>query len=364
MRNEEFPTPIKDIINYENINYHILLQFNKEENNISLTINQENSSIQYEKLELNLQKLINFSKVFKMCESLNDAFTIFQNLFQSKKVGIQKITSNSIIIFLKVEILGKEQMLELSFEKEISKNESKLDTQEKNFFSKLRIIEENMTKLENEIQDIKNSKSISTNVIQEKKYDNGDLYIGTIYKNKKEGRGIMYYKNGEKYNGEWINDLKDGKGVYYYNNGNKYDGYFIGGKRNGKGIMFYQDGEKYDGEWKNDVFDGFGIYSYKNGKKYIGEFKNDKIHGRGTIYYNNGEKYEGNWEKDNRHGKGIFFYSNGDRFEGEWVNNKKEGIGRYYYKNGDMEEGKYKESEKIGIHKKYIIKYEIQEIKY
>ena len=363
MKNEEFPTPIEYTTNYENINYHIFLVFNKEENNISITINKENSSIKYAILELTLLKLINLSKVFQICESLNDAFLNLNNLFQTNKFGIKKITSKSLIMFFKVEIFGKEQIFELSFEKEIS-NEPNLEINETKAFSRISILEENLTKLENEIHDIKNSKSISTNVIQEKRYENGDIYIGTLYNNKREGRGVMYYKNGEKYKGEWINDLKDGKGIYYYNNGNKYDGYFIEGKRNGKGIMFYQDGEKYDGEWKNDVFDGFGIYIYKNGKKYIGEFKNDKIHGRGIIYYNNGEKYDGNWVNDNRHGKGIYFYSNGDRFEGEWINNKKEGIGRYYYKNGDIEEGKYQESEKIGIHKKYIIKYEIQEINY
>ena len=360
----------KHTIEYDDINYDITLELQDFQKKISITINQEDSPIKYEKLNLTLEKLINKCKAFQICESLNDAYNILNEHLNKEKGEIKEINSNRLILLLRFEVLGKEQFLELEFKKEIVDNSINIDeiykikANQKKILSKLELTLDTISKLKNELNDIKKTNISPNNLLQEKILSNGDKYIGYIYNNKREGRGRMYYVNGEKYIGEYINDLKDGKGIMYYKNGNKYDGYFMEGKRNGKGIMYYKEGEKYDGDWKDNLFNGIGTYYYNDGRKYIGEFKNDKIEGKGIMYYKNGDKFDGNWKDDKREGKGILYYNNGDRYDGEWVNNKMEGFGRYYFKNGDFEEGKYKGSEKIGVHKKYTIKYEIKDIKY
>ena len=337
----------KHTIEYDDINYDITLELQDFQKKISITINQEDSPIKYEKLNLTLEKLINKCKAFQICESLNDAYNILNEHLSKEKGEIKEINSNRLILLLRFEVLGKEQFLELEFKKEIVDNSINIDeiykikANQKKILSKLELTLDTISKLKNELNDIKKTNMSSNNIKKEKILSNGDKYIGYIYNNKREGRGRMYYVNGEKYIGEYINDLKDGKG-----------------------IMYYKEGEKYDGDWKDNLFNGIGTYYYNDGRKYIGEFKNDKIEGKGIMYYKNGDKFDGNWKDDKREGKGILYYNNGDRYDGEWVNNKMEGFGRYYFKNGDFEEGKYKGSEKIGVHKKYTIKYEIKDIKY
>ena len=372
MNNNEYKKKYEQLISFNKKNYNIILILNLEKK-LSISINDDYLKIFYE-INLTLIELVHFCKVFKSCDSIEDAYQMFINYFKSEKAGIKDISNKSLILYVKPEVLGKQTILELilkgsnitPYESEIESNNeiSQLKLEQKTMSVKLENALETIHKLKNELEESTNINTYLSNQIKEIENENGDKYIGNIYNNKKEGRGKMIYKNGDIYVGEWSNDFKDGKGIFYYNNGNKYDGYFVEGKRNGKGIMFYKNGDKYDGEWKDDVFDGFGILYYRNGRRYIGEFQNDKIHGKGVMYYNNGDKYEGDWRRDNREGKGVIFYFDGDRYEGEWVKNKREGFGRFYYKNGDIEEGMYKESQKVGIHKKYIANYQIKEFNY
>ena len=51
------------------------------------------------------------------------------------------------------------------------------------------------------------------------KYKNGDMYIGEIENEKKEGYGIMYYSNSNMYEGEWKKDARDGYGELFYSDG-------------------------------------------------------------------------------------------------------------------------------------------------
>ena len=134
----------------------------------------------------------------------------------------------------------------------------------------------------------------------------GDIYIGEIKKNQKNGYGIDY-ENGNIYKGEWKK-----------------------GKRNGYGIFNFSNGEKYEGEWKNGKIDGYGVFDFLNGDKYEGEWKDDKMNGYGIFSFSNGEKYDGIWKNNKMNGYGKIYQADGSIYEGEWVNNKLEGYGIVY----------------------------------
>ena len=124
--------------------------------------------------------------------------------------------------------------------------------------------------------------------------------------------------NGEIYIGEMKNNLKDGKGIFYFNKDDKferkkYEGDFKNDKREGKGTIYWNDGDRYEGDWKNDKIEGKGIFYWNDGDKYDGDFKNDKREGKGIYYYISADKYEGEWKNDKKEGKGIMHFNNGNR---------------------------------------------------
>ena len=143
--------------------------------------------------------------------------------------------------------------------------------------------------------------------------NDGDIYIGEIKKNKRDGYGIHYY-NGDKYKGEWKNC-----------------------KKNGYGAFFFLNGEKCEGEWKNDKLDGYGQFYFSNGDKYDGEWKEDKMDGYGKFYFSNGDIYDGEWKNNKMNGYGKFYYCDGGICEGEWKDNKIEGYGIVYLSDGKYE---------------------------
>ena len=88
----------------------------------------------------------------------------------------------------------------------------------------IKIIEKNYLNF-NEIdffQGIIDNKGIDLNKILKNikgimKYNNGDVYIGSLKNGKKEGKGVMIYTNGEIVDGFWENDIKKGY-ITKYNN--------------------------------------------------------------------------------------------------------------------------------------------------
>lgn len=78
----------------------------------------------------------------------------------------------------------------------------------------------------------------------EVKYENGEVYHGSLKNKKKHGLGIYKFKNGDVYMGQYKNGEKHGEGVYQYKDGAKYQGPYVDGKRNGKGVYITPGGKK------------------------------------------------------------------------------------------------------------------------
>merc|ERR1712146_782212 len=130
------------------------------------------------------------------------------------------------------------------------------------------------------------------------KYKNGDIYDGEWVFDKKHGKGIMTI-NGDKYKGEWDNDKKQGKfeielknkdkifcefdkkGELICDNGDIYIGEFFHNKKHRNGIMKYINGDIYDGNWLDDEKHKNGIMKYKNGDIYDGNWLDDEKHKNG-----------------------------------------------------------------------------------
>ena len=123
----------------------------------------------------------------------------------------------------------------------------------------------------------------------------GDIYIGEIKNNKREGYGI-YYNNGNIYKGEWKDSKKNGYGIFYLSNGDKYEGGWKMGKMDGYGKFYFSNGDKYEGEWKMGKMDGYGMLYFSNGDKYDGIWKNNQMNGYGKLYKIEGGSIEGEWK--------------------------------------------------------------------
>ena len=123
----------------------------------------------------------------------------------------------------------------------------------------------------------------------------GNLYIGEISNNQKNGKGKMIYKDGITYIGEWKN--------------NKY---------HGSGILTSLDGAKFIGEYQNGYKHGVGTYIFPSGDKFIGEYRNGQKYGWGLYRYANGEEYWGEWRLGEEHGKGILSWPDGRTKKGRW----------------------------------------------
>ena len=138
--------------------------------------------------------------------------------------------------------------------------------------------------------------SINHSKIKEK---NGDIYIGEIKNNVKEGRGILKYSSkNEKYK--------------------KYEGFWKNNKKNNTGTMEYKDGTTYIGHWKNDMRDGEGTLYYSTGEKFKGTFKEDKKEGMGLFYSKNYNSiFYGNYKNDVKDGKGITYYKKNNKISKE-----------------------------------------------
>ena len=171
----------------------------------------------------------------------------------------------------------------------------------------------------------------------EKKYDNGDKYIGQMKSGKKHGKGIMYYADKTTYDGEWFNDLKNGHGEQSLPNGDKYEGNFKNNLMEGYGIYTYKNGRTYEGQFVKDTMEGKGRYKFTTGNEYIGDFQKGLFNGTGTFLYSNGDRFEGIYKNGKKNGKGTYYFKSGEKFVGEWHKDERHGEGTLFKKNGKSE---------------------------
>ena len=125
--------------------------------------------------EFSLEDLIKINKIFKVCETINEAYDILEEIFESKKSSIKPKDNNSLILIWDIRLPGgKIQNTEISLDKkEINKNKiievlvKKVNILEE----KNKNLEEKNKKLEVEINEIKEWKKkieILFDVIKEK----------------------------------------------------------------------------------------------------------------------------------------------------------------------------------------------------
>ena len=106
-----------------------------------------------------MEDLIKINKIFKVCETINEAYDILEEIFESKKSSIKPKEDNSLILILDIRLPGgKNQNTEISLDKkEINKNKiieelvKKVNILEK----KNKNLEDKAKKLEEEINEIK-----------------------------------------------------------------------------------------------------------------------------------------------------------------------------------------------------------------
>ena len=114
--------------------------------------------------EFSLDELVKISRGFKICENINDAYEILEDIFEAKKYSIKLKEDNSIILNINVFLPGgRTQSAELSLnKKEINKN-----VLIEELVKKVNTLEEENKKLKEEISEIKEWKNKKLEEISE-----------------------------------------------------------------------------------------------------------------------------------------------------------------------------------------------------
>lgn len=132
-----------------------------------------------------------------------------------------------------------------------------------------------------------------------------------------------------------------------YNNGDMYVGTLKNGKMNGNGTYVFADGSTYVGDFVDDYFQGKGKITYINGKMYTGGFYKDEFHGTGTLSIN-GLTYVGGFKEGLREGKGKYASSFGVTVEGVFENDLLNGPATYTFGKDLVIKGTCKEDKLVG----------------
>ena len=330
---------------HQNHNIISLMDIAPDEN--KLEENKSNLRNSINKFKENINEIIN--KLNNIINNMEEYYNIYTNLIEDYKIqkrnyeALQNINNmnnyNNIIITDINNVINDKNIY--------SKFSNIMNIYYKIYLNKkYKSYDELKSHYENIINEIKNNCKL---IYKKEEYENG-RYEGEFKKDKREGKGIMYFKNGSKYEGEWKNDLIEGKGIFYDNDGNRYEGEFKNNKKDGKGIFYCKNGNRYEGGWKNGLLEGNGIMYFNDGDRYEGVLKSGKKEGKGILYSKQRIQYEGEWKNGSIEGKGIFYYNDGNRYEGDFKKGKMDGKGIFYYKNGDREMGDFSKGYGIGKH--------------
>ena len=191
-------------------------------------------------------------------------------------------------------------------------------------------------------------------------FDNGDTYVGSLYKGKQQGKGKYTFSIlKDVYEGDFENNKFHGTGTYLMSCNSIYEGQFSEGKCCGYG-KFKSTLLKHTGMWNNNQANGDGILE-KNGNVIKCNFINGYANGYGTINYNNGDFYEGNIKNNLKYGNGVLitksgksvgnfdniyfsgtkYYTNSNKYEGNLINDLRDGLGTLYFSDGRKYSGNF-----------------------
>jgi hypothetical protein len=151
-------------------------------------------------------------------------------------------------------------------------------------------------------------------------YTDGDgrMYDGDWIRGHWQGDGTIRNAMGDVYVGSIVQDLKDGQGTMSYADGRTFMGIFKD-DHPVKGTIAFPDGSKYTGQMMNGLRKGQGAYFFADGSFYEGEFDHNQLHGEGMMTWPDGGWYYGNWVNGVMHGQGMEVLAGGSlRHEGQW----------------------------------------------
>ena len=177
---------------------------------------------------------------------------------------------------------------------------------------------------------------------------NGDVYVGTLVRGRRQGQGELVWANGQRYKGDWVDDRPSGRGQLRFANGDRFEGQVIDGVPEGEGRLDYASGDSYQGQVSRGVPHGRGRYQWANGQVYEGDWVHEQPQGRGLMRFANGNRYEGSFAQGKPHGHGRMQFTTGGEYEGEMVQGLSEGQGSYRWPGGDRYSGGWRAGLKHG----------------
>ena len=130
----------------ENQNEIYLIKSGLTKNKTNLIIDaypKDNFLNYFYHIELNFNEFQNLSKGFKMCESLEEIYEIFQELFEYKKAKITKEGNNLIISLYIILLGGKEQKIDLI----LSQNNCNTNEINNELYNRVKYLEKEIKKL-------------------------------------------------------------------------------------------------------------------------------------------------------------------------------------------------------------------------
>ena len=111
-----------------------------------------------------LEDLIQFSRGFKVCENIGDAFDILDEILEGKKAKIKNINENSITLIINVSLPGgRLQEVEL----DLNKKEMDKNTLIDNLVKKVNKLEEENAEIKNKLEEVNTQLNTKVNKLEE-----------------------------------------------------------------------------------------------------------------------------------------------------------------------------------------------------